>query len=391
MANPFPRTLRSLEGERSPAVLLLLGALALLLVLWAVWFVRSSLPLYVVSATARLEAQRAVYPISAQVGGRVRRVAVAVGQPVAPGDVLIELEADSDNRRLEEERAKTAALAHQLESRRGERASQAAGLAAAERASELARREAAERLRGAAASVVAAEGDLRRKEELHASGLLAAADVEQARAEAERRQAAAAELRLTLDRLEAERQRDQSDRRALLEGVDRESALLAGGLAAGGAAVRRLAFEGEWRTIRAPVAGQVADLARLDAGALIQPGERLGTVIPSSPLKVVAGFDPAQALGRLRPGQAAQVRLDAFPWTQYGSLAARVARVSGELRDGRVWADLDLAPDPRSRIPRQHGLTGTVLVESERLSPARLLLRTLGMSLAGRAVETATP
>ncbi len=288
MANPFPRTLRSLDGERSPAVLLLLGALVLLLVLWAAWFVRSSLPVYVVSATARLEAQRAVYPISAQVGGRVRRVAVTVGQPVAPGDVLIELEADSENRRLEEERAKNPArwAKRQLESRRGERGEPGGGGPRGGRAGRraVAPGAQAQRLRGADASVVAAEGDLRRKEQLHAGGLARRrADVEQARAESERRQAAAAELRLTLDRLEAERQRDQSDRRALLEGVDRESALLAGDLAAGGAALRRLAFEGQWRTIRAPVGGQVADLARLDAGALIQPGERLGTVIPASP------------------------------------------------------------------------------------------------------------
>lgn len=160
MANPFPRTLRSLDGERSTAPLLLLGALLLLLAAWGGWFLRSALPVYVVSATARLEAQRAVYPISAQVGGRVRRLAVTVGQEVALGDVLVELDAESDNRRVEEERAQTSALVRQLASRRAERESQAAGLAAAERAAGLSRREAAERLRSAEASATAAEGDL---------------------------------------------------------------------------------------------------------------------------------------------------------------------------------------------------------------------------------------
>ncbi|MFL6196293.1 MAG: HlyD family secretion protein [Thermoanaerobaculia bacterium] len=384
MDHPFSRTLRSLEGERSRTSLLFLAGVVALLGAWSAWFLAAELPVYVVSATARLEARQAVYPISAQVGGRLRRVAVAVGQEVKPGDVLVELEGEVDDRRTEEERARAEALVRQLASRRAERASQAAGLESARKAAELGRREATERIRAAEADATVAAEDLGRKERLQAGGLLPASDLDRARADAERRQAEAAEKRLAFGRLDQEWSREESDRRADLEDLDREIALLVGDLSAGKSAVRRLEAEGRFRTVRAPVAGRVADLARLDAGALVQPGERLGTVVPTSRLKVVGAFEPSQALGRLRPGQVAQVRLDAFPWTEFGSLHARVSAVSGELREGRVWADLDLEAQPGSRIPLQHGLPGLVLVEAERLTPAEMLLRALGTALSSR-------
>ena len=48
-------------------------------------------------------------------------------------------------------------------------------------------------------------------------------------------------------------------------------------------------------------------------------GDHLATVIPSADLKVVAGFPPSDALARVRQGQPAQMRLDGFPWTEFGS------------------------------------------------------------------------
>jgi multidrug resistance efflux pump len=376
--NPFPRTLRSLEGERSNAGVALLAALLALLCLWLVWFFAAEVPVYVVSEAARIESQRAAYPISAQVGGRVRRVAVSLGQTVKAGDVLFELEADVERQRAAEERARLAALARQLASRREQRADMTAGLAPARRAAGLSRQEARERQRAARASAALAADELARKVRLHAAGLVPDSELARARTEAERRLAEASELAISLDRLAAERRRDDSDRRAAASEIDQEIALLEGSLVAEAAVVRRLEAEGRWRSVRAPLAGRVGELARLDAGAVVQPGERLGTLIPEARLAAVGEFSPA-ALGRIRPGQRAEVRLDAFPWTEHGAVPARVARVSGELRDGRLWVDLALAANAGARIPLQHGLPGSVLVETGRLSPASLLLQTLGM------------
>jgi membrane fusion protein (multidrug efflux system) len=98
-------------------------------------------------------------------------------------------------------------------------------------------------------------------------------------------------------------------------------------------------------------------------------------------LKVVALFRPSIALGRVRDGQSARVRLEGFPWTQYGSAAATVTNVSGEVRDGQVRVDLALDTLSDSSIPFQHGLPAEVQVEIERISPASLVLRSVGRQL----------
>jgi membrane fusion protein (multidrug efflux system) len=101
-------------------------------------------------------------------------------------------------------------------------------------------------------------------------------------------------------------------------------------------------------------------------------------VLPASPLQVVASFPPAIALGRIQPGQPARLRLEGFPWAQYGSLAATVTRVADETRNGMVRVEFQLVSQPQMTLSLQHGLPGTVEVEIERLSPAILVLQAVG-------------
>ena len=67
---------------------------------------------------------------------------------------------------------------------------------------------------------------------------------------------------------------------------------------------------------------------------------------------------------------------------QYGAVAATVARVSSEVRDGMVRAELVLDASQKTPIPLQHGLPGSVEVEVEKIAPARLVLRVAGQWIA---------
>ena len=52
---------------------------------------------------------------------------------------------------------------------------------------------------------------------------------------------------------------------------------------------------------------------------------------------------PEAALGRVRPGQSARMRLSGFPWTQWGTVPATVTRVGVleyEDADGTRWGEL---------------------------------------------------
>jgi membrane fusion protein (multidrug efflux system) len=114
---------------------------------------------------------------------------------------------------------------------------------------------------------------------------------------------------------------------------------------------------------------------------VLRQGDTLGVVVPEGALRVVAHFLPTTALGRVQPGQPAQLRLDGFPWAQYGSLAGTVSSVASEARDGVIRVELRLEPATSTAIPLQHGLPGTVEVEVERISPATMVLREAGKHL----------
>jgi len=58
-----------------------------------------------------------------------------------------------------------------------------------------------------------------------------------------------------------------------------------------------------------------------------------------------------------------------------------VASVAHETRDGQIRVELSLTPDFTSAIPLQHGLSGTVEVEVERVAPVTLVLRAVGKHL----------
>src|SRR5437870_814959 len=109
MSSPFSRSLRALESERSTGWVAALVAACLLLA-WAAWFLLAYVPLYETSSTARVEATAAAHPVEARMAGRTTLVHLAVGQAVAAGDVLVELEADAERLALDESRARLEAL-----------------------------------------------------------------------------------------------------------------------------------------------------------------------------------------------------------------------------------------------------------------------------------------
>jgi membrane fusion protein (multidrug efflux system) len=126
-------------------------------------------------------------------------------------------------------------------------------------------------------------------------------------------------------------------------------------------------------------------MSNLRVGSVVHEGDRLGAIIPQGGLKAVAYFPPGVALGRIRVDQAAQLRLDGFPWTQYGTISMAVANISNEARDGQIRIEFKVKSDATTRIPLQYGLTGAVEVEVDQLSPAALLLRIIGKRLGSPA------
>jgi membrane fusion protein (multidrug efflux system) len=216
---------------------------------------------------------------------------------------------------------------------------------------------------------------------LLARGVVAELDVLRVKVEARKRREAADALHLEIRRLEWDLRTRVSERQVRIQRLMREVIQSEGQIATTRAVIKQLEHEIAQFYIRAPVTGRLGEVAMLQVGAVVHQGDKLGTVVPPGTLKVMTYFLPPAALGRIQPGQPAQLRLKGFPWTQYGAISATVANVGSEVRDGQVRVELVIRPDAVSLIPLQHGLPGTVEVEVERVSPATLVLRTAGLQL----------
>lgn len=359
-----------------------MGLVTLALALaWGAWLELARVDVYAVSETARLEVGRAANPVAALVEGRVIEAPLAVGQAVAEGDLLVRLEDAAERHRVEEERARLTALTAQLEAlgreqdgRRQALQGQVEGLRAGveETRQLLLEAEAEERL---------AASEVERVERLHAQGLVGVAEVERARTRADRARAAAEAFRAAVVRTQWELETGSSERDTGEGALDRELERVEGEVSTAREALARAEAELAKMTLRAPVDGIVGEAADLRPGAVVLEGERVAVVVPPGDLRVVAWFSPAEAVGRVLPGQRGRMRLSGFPWADYGTLPVAVERVGSEVREGRVRVELAPRDVDRTRIPLQHGLPGVVEVVVERVSPARLALRAAGQRL----------
>jgi membrane fusion protein (multidrug efflux system) len=375
----FLRTQGALEedGHRGPRPLL--WALLALGVLWTSWLFLGRLELTEATDHARLEAGRAVHPVDAPSGGRVSAVHVRLGQDVAAGDAVVALEDEHATAVLREAQAR---LAHQAE--RIASATRALDaerqLADAERLSALsALAEGRAKERAAAAESAQAATELAYARELRGIGLTSEVDVVRHAGQAERTRAAHDAAAEAVRTLEAERQARERRARGRIEALNGQIAAAEEERAALRSRLELLRDEVEERVVRAPVAGRIGRLAPLRPGSVVASGARLVEIVPLGALHAVGMF-PLDSLGRLRAGQAARLRLAAYPWTQYGSLLARVRSVGTEPEDGRIRVELDVQEPLPAGVVAVHGLVGSLTVEVDRVAPLALALRAAGVS-----------
>jgi membrane fusion protein (multidrug efflux system) len=344
---------------------------------WLLWSFKARLTRYEVSDSARLEVTGAASVLQADLAGEVRNSYLVLGRNVQAEDILVQLDDTSQRLALDEEKARRQGLNPELQALKNKLQSQLAGRAGDQRVLTVASEAAQAQYRDAQAQALLAAQEEARTNKLREAGLISEAEAERAGAAAASKKATAESLQLAAQRLAPELALRNTDRAAQQDQVLSDIAKLQADMAASDAEIHRLSYEVERRKIRAPLAGKLTECETLHPGIHLTEGQRLGVILPPGRVEVVADFAPASALGKIRPGQHAVVRLNGFPWARFGLLQARVDRVAGDIRDGKVRVELALNQEPSS-IPLQHGLPGAVEVEVERISPAGLLLRSAG-------------
>lgn len=232
-----------------------------------------------------------VTAVAPQVAGRVAQLAVKDNQLVKAGDLLVQIDPSDYQAKLDQARANLAAAKSRLEQAIAQSSVDQAKIES-EKANVIA----------AEAEAKRAEADSRRYQAVGITGVsqsqldLAATQARSAAAQVDavRNRELAAESQLSLSKANIQT--------AFAE-VQRSEAM-----------VRQAELDLSYTQVRATEAGHVTHRT-VESGAYVQTGQALLAVVPRQ-VWVVANFKETQ-LTRIRPGQAVEVKVDAYPGVKF--------------------------------------------------------------------------
>jgi multidrug resistance efflux pump len=275
--------------------------------------------------------------LGSKIGGRVEEVLVHEGDLVRAGQVLVRLEAPELEAQREQwlarVQAKTAALERMRNGARAEdrEAAEAAAEAAQARYERLKAgsrtediRQAEAELRREEATLAVAQSDLRRIHQTFLRNASTAAEFDSARAEDDRSVARVTAARAHLDLLEAGSRKEDIDEAAAELKRARANALLlehgnrsedideaAAALAEARGKLHEVEAQLREATLLAPEPAVIQVLS-VRKGDVVAPGQAVVRVVRADDLWVKV-YVPETDLGRVRPRQEVQVRVEGYP------------------------------------------------------------------------------
>ena len=139
----------------------------------------------------------------------------------------------------------------------------------------------------------------------------------------------------------------------------------------------------ERTTIKSPITGTIQQLAVSTVGQVVSSAQSLMTVVPTGgPIEIEAMIQN-QDIGFVEPGQEAVIKIEAFPFTRYGSISGKVARVS---RDAVEERDALAMADPMQSA-RPGGASGGASSKGPRLVfPATVRLEKSTINVDGKEI-----
>ena len=87
--------------------------------------------------------------------------------------------------------------------------------------------------------------------------------------------------------------------------------------------------------LRAPATGVVQSLAVTNIGQSVKVGEKLMNIVPDNAPLEIRAYVLNSDIGFVAAGQPVVIKVDTFPYTRYGTIAGRVARVGADAVTGQ--------------------------------------------------------
>jgi hemolysin D len=85
---------------------------------------------------------------------------------------------------------------------------------------------------------------------------------------------------------------------------------------------------GKLMTLTAPVDGTVQQLAVRTVGGVVTPAQALMVIVPKDDTLEVEAFLENKDIGFVNAGQQAEVKIETFPFTKYGTIPASLTHVA---------------------------------------------------------------
>ena len=108
-------------------------------------------------------------------------------------------------------------------------------------------------------------------------------------------------------------------------------------------------------TLRAPIAGRVQSSVITNVGQVVTSGQEIMRVVPQDSELEIEAYVLNRDIGFVHEGQEALVKIDAFPFTRYGSIRAHVTRIA---RDAIPSPDASAIEGDPARATSAQGFAG---------------------------------
>jgi hemolysin D len=132
------------------------------------------------------------------------------------------------------------------------------------------------------------------------------------------------------------------------------------------------------KSITAPVAGTVQQLTIHTVGGMMQPGQALLAIVPDDSGIEIEAMVLNQDIGFVAEGQEAVIKLDAFPFTRYGTVPGKIKIVSEDAVGG--GASEGASPSEAQSTQREKP-------SNQLFYAARVTLDATTMNIDGKAVK----
>ncbi len=93
--------------------------------------------------------------------------------------------------------------------------------------------------------------------------------------------------------------------------------------------LREIEYQLEQTNLRSPLKGKVFNLIPSSSGYVASAGEILLEIVPEGPMEAKVFFNNTD-VGFLRPDMKAEIRIDSYPFTQFGSIAGNLKSIGEE-------------------------------------------------------------